>query len=204
MKEALIQRFGSDRVQTVPVGENECPLLLVDIDARTPVKVLMTNGLSNYTMPVSEKELGFEHNELFFCLPSYWELDERDNPRMNWVFEWIQRLTAYVQENNTWFGHGHTMPCGKEMRALSDTMKQNHFLLMRPLFLEDELCAMKLEGKTVYFLAIVPVFESELNYKMGKGTKKFLEKFIRAGNTEKLDDFRVPTKLSRLHFQRRY
>lgn len=203
VKEALINRFGSDRVQSIPVGENECPLLLLEIQARTSVRVLMTNGLSNYKMPVAEKEIGFEHNELYFCLPTYWELDDLDNPRMNWVFEWIQRLAAYVQEKNTWFAHGHTMPCGKEKQPLSETMKQNNFLLIRPLFLEDQLKAIKLDDKTVHFLAIVPIFESELSYKMGKGTFKFIEKFARQGNSEKLDDFRAPTNLSRLSMFRR-
>lgn len=203
MKDALIQRFGAHRVSEVPVEPGEMPLLLLDLEARTPVTVLVTNGLREYKMPVPETEAGLEYNELYFCLPTYWEWEDRDNPQMNWIFHWIQRLAKYVQENTTWFGHGHTMPCGKEMKPLSATMKQNNFLLMNPVFLEAELAPLMVEGKEVHFLAIVPIFESELSYKLGQGTRKFIDKFIRSSHSEKLDDFRLPTKTSRLSFLRR-
>ena len=167
------------------------PLLLMDIEARTKVQVLMTNGLSDYQMPVPEKEAGKEFRELYFCLPNYWDIDDMDNPRMNWVFPWIQRLSQYVIEKETWFGNGHTMPCGKEKQQLSPTMKQDHFMLLEPALLETELAPLNVDGKTIHFLAIIPIFEAELNYKLSKGTKKFSQKFFRAGNNEKLDDFRV-------------
>lgn len=191
MKKALENRFGKDNIRELSVGEGEMPLFLIDIDARTKFQVLMTSGLSDYEMPVPEKEIGKEFRELYFCLPNYWEIDETDNPRMNWVFYWIQRLSKYVVEKETWFGNGHTMPCGKEKQPLSDSMKQDHFILLDPIILENELAPLEVDGKTIHFLSIVPIFEAELNYKLAKGTKKFRNKFIRAGNNEKLDDFRV-------------
>ncbi len=193
MKDALIQKFGLDAVRELPVREGEVPLLLLEINARTKVSVLVTNGLRNYKMPVPEKETGKEYNELYFCLPSYWEIDDRDNPKMNWVFHWIQRLSRYVQEKETWFGHGHTMPAGKEKQAISGTMRENHFMLSKPLLLEDELEPMEIDGKKVHFLAIIPIYEDECTYKLSRGTKKFVAKFTRKGNSENLDDFRVST-----------
>ena len=109
---------------------------------------------------------------------------------MNWIFEWIQRLSKYVQEKESWFGNGHTMPCGKELKPLSATMKQDHFILLRPLLLEMQMEEILVDGKTVHFLAIVPLFIDELDYKMGKGTQKLITKFINKGVSEKLDDFR--------------
>lgn len=190
MKEQLIKRFGAERVLDVPVMEGEIPLLIINIELNSPVIVLCTNGLSNYKMPVPEAELGKEFNELFFCLPSYWEWEDLNNPQMNWVFHWIQRLAKYVVENKTWFGHGHTMPCGKEMKPLSETMKQNHFILINPIFLEEAMAPVSVDGHLVHFLAIVPIFGDEMDYKQGKGTLKFLRKLISKGVTEKLDDFR--------------
>lgn len=190
MKDKLIERFGEHRVLEVPVNEGEIPLLILDLELKSPVNVLVTNGLRNYEMPVPEKMKGREFNELYFCLPSYWEWEDRQNPNTNWVFPWIQRLAKYVVENKTWFGHGHTMPCGKEMQSLSDTMKQNHFFLSDPMILKDELAPIEVDGKMVHFLGIIPIFEDEMDYKQGKGTFKFLQKLANAGITEKLDDFR--------------
>ena len=190
MKSELIKRFGEERVVDLPVEEGEMPLLMLDLESKTPVQVLMTNGLSNYKMPVHEKEVGKEYNELCFCLPGYWEWEDRSNPNTSWIFPWIQRLAKYVQENNTWFGHGHTMPCGKEMQPLSPTMKQNHFILVNPMLLEREMAPVQTDGKEVNFLFIVPIFGDEMDYKQGKGTQKLLTKFINKGITEELDDFR--------------
>jgi hypothetical protein len=190
VKDQLIKRFGEHRVSEVKVEEGEMPLLLLDLELKSPVTVLVTNGLSNIKMPVPEKETGKEYNELFFCLPSYWNWSDLENPKMNWVFLWIQRLAKHVQEKNTWFGHGHTMPCGAEMKSLSETMLQNHFILSNPILLENELSPIVLEDKTIHFLSIIPIFGDEMDYKQGKGTFKFMRKLINQGVTEKLDDFR--------------
>lgn len=187
---ALTQRFGEDRIKELPVGEGDLPLLLIEPETISRVSILVTNGLSSYRMPVPEKLDGREFNELFFCLPSYWELDDLDNPNMNWVFPWIQRLAKFVVDKKTWFGPGHTMPCGSDMQSLSPLMRQNHFFLTEPLLLKDELSPLKIGDKTVHFLGILPIFPDEMDYKQGKGTYKFLQKLSTHGVTEKLDDFR--------------
>ena len=57
MKDQLIKRFGEHRVSEVKVEEGEMPLLLLDLELKSPVTVLVTNGLSNIKMPVPEKEI---------------------------------------------------------------------------------------------------------------------------------------------------
>ena len=178
------------------------PLLMIDLDVGSQVRVLVTNGLQNYKMPVPEAEVGKEFNELYFCLPSYWEPEAYDNPRMNWIYYWIQRLAKYVQEKEMWFGHGHTMPCGKDAEPLSETMKQNYFMLTDPMLLEKALEPIRIGDKEVRFLAIVPIFEKEFQYKHGKTTRKLLQKFDANRVDEKLDDFRESVMRSRL-FRRR-
>ena len=202
MKEELIKRFGEGRVLDIPVKDGEIPLLVIDLELKSPVTVLVTNGLSDYRMPVHEKEEGREYNELYFCLPSYWEWEDRTNPRMNWVFEWIQRLAKYVIKNETWFGHGHTMPCGTEMQSLSESMKQNHFFLSNPMHLENEMEPIISNGKRIFFLAIIPIFEDEMDYKQGRGTFKFVQKLLNKGITEQLDDFRITSLKSKWRLRR--
>lgn len=193
MKEELAKRFGAHRVMDVPTTEGEVPLIMLDLELRSPVSVLMTNGLSDYKMPVPENTDENEYNELYFCLPSYWEWEDMENPRTNWVFSWIQRLAKHVVENKTWFGHGHTMPCGAEMEPLSDTMQQNHFILSNPRLLEMELMPVTVDGREINFLGIIPIFPDEMDYKQGRGTFKLMQKFSNKGVTEQLDDFRATT-----------
>lgn len=196
IQEALGQRFGKEKIRLFPgqerIGTEKYPVEILEIklQLRSQITLLMTSGLSAYRMPVSTKYEGREHNELLFCLPSYWDLDDPNNEQCAWVVDWIKRLANFVLEKETWFGAGHTIPCGNPNVALSSTMKQNYFFLIDPIFLEKELQPLELDGKTVHFLAIVPIFPDEFDYKMGKGTYKLLKKMEIHQVTELLDDYR--------------
>lgn len=187
LHQGLAKRFGDHRVHAIPVEDGELELLLLDLELNTPVSILMTNGLSSKAMTVPEKVQDRQYIELYFCLPSYWEWEDRSNANTNWVFTWIQRLAKHLLENETWFGDGHTIDCRQE---LSSTMKQNHFFLSDPILLEQELAPLQLEDKEVHFTAIIPIFPDEMDYKQGKGTLKFKRKLIQQGISEKLDDYR--------------
>lgn len=173
--------------------DTDIDLLLISTVKRSPIQVLLTNGLSEYEQPIPEKFSTLKHIELFFCLPSYWDLNDEANPSMNWVKPWIQKLAKHLIEKQTWYGVGHTFPNGHPVEAISPTMKQKYFLLNTPTYLVDEFKPLDMDGKTVEFLAIVPIFEDELDYKMGKGTYKLQKKFLDKNITELLDDYRMST-----------
>ncbi|MEN9302546.1 MAG: hypothetical protein RL264_975 [Bacteroidota bacterium] len=149
--------------------------------------VVMTVGLSDFFMNVHPKHEGEERNELYFLLPTYFDIKQ---PKTSWVFEWLGRLSTYVQEKNTWFGHGHTLPCGKNMDPISENLSQNHLFLSRPMALSKELTSIFLEDKRVYFLSVIPIFPDEMDYKQGKGTLSLVKKFETHGVTELVDEYR--------------
>jgi hypothetical protein len=194
---ALEERFGAHRVAAIPAAPNELPLIALDIESRSQVTVITTNGLADYKMPVPEKLAGREYNELCFCLPSYWEWENVDNPSMNWIFPWIQKMAKHVVEKNTWFGPGHTIPNGMEALPLSPTMQQNYFLISDPILLEQELAPITVGEKNIHFLTIIPIFEDEMDMKAEKGSAKFFKKFMENGGTEILDDYRKSTLKSK-------
>jgi hypothetical protein len=200
LKEELIKRFGESKVTEIQfsnpkkkeefAGIEKYSFLALEIQKRSKIKVLMTNGLSDYKMPVLEKFLGREFNELYFCLPSYWDLDDHSNENMNWVFEILYKLHKHVIEKETWFGLGHTIPFKNPIEAISATMNQKYFFYADPIFLKDELQTLKVGDKNIHFLSIIPIFEDEFDYKIGKGTYKFQKKMAEKDVSELLDDFR--------------
>ncbi|MBM3419378.1 MAG: suppressor of fused domain protein [Bacteroidetes bacterium] len=194
--EVLVKRLGNPE----KIEFNGEELLLFKSKEQPLSSILMTYGLSDSAMNAHKKHLDEVHKELYFMLPSYWEVKELDNPKFNWVFHWLIHLKKYVLANNTWFGHGHTMPCGKDMKALSETMLQNHFILSRPIALSNDLAPIQLNNREVGFLAIIPIFGDEMDYKQGKGTVKFFHKFQSAKITEKLDDFRKTSLRAKWRF----
>lgn len=190
LQQTLINRFGEHRVLEIQTLEGEMPLLALDLEVRSQVTVICTNGLSNYEMPVPEKMSERKFNELCFCLPSYWEWENMEDPRMNWIFPWIQKLAKHVVEKNTWYGHGHTFASGPDLGPLSPTMLQNHLMLSEPMLLEEQLRPIKIGNKNVYFLTIIPIFSDEMDFKQSKGTYKLIQKMRDKGVDELLDDFR--------------
>lgn len=184
----LSKRIGAHRIQEL--NHFDFPLLLLDVEWKGKLQVLMTNGLSDKVMNTPDSEVENNRIELYFCLPSYWDIHDLENENMNWVFHWISRLANYLKNNDTWLGHGHTMQCGAEMKSLSPTMRQNHFILSNPILLEEVLAPIEIQNQTVRFISIIPIFEDEMDYKQGKGTFKFMQKLANKGVTEKLDDFR--------------
>lgn len=195
--QALKARFGDSNVSTI---HNDSGTFLLITSSDFSGTLLMTSDFSTFKMNVHEKHVGEEFAELYFYLPNYWVINDLDNPTMNWVFPWLKRIKEYVQKNNTWLGNGHTMPCGKEMNSLSPTMTQNHFIVSKPIVCEKQLQPLVIEGKTIFFLAIIPLFPDEMDYKQGKGTAKLFDKFRHQGVTEKLDDYRKSVLKSKWKF----
>ena len=198
LKNALQNHFGEHRVVDVPGQEGDFPLLAINIESKgQQVTLIMTNGLSEKTMIVPEKVKERKHIELFFALPSYWEWDELENPKRNWIFTWIQKLAKHLMSSEEiWFGYGHTFSNKiktddvSDFQPLSPTMKQQHLILLDPIELEYELQKMKIDDKEVYFQAIVPIYSDELDYKQGNSARKLVRKMMNSGVSEILDDFR--------------
>lgn len=201
LHEALIDRLGEHRVHTMknPVHPDQ-ELFVLYLELAVPVTVIMTSNLSEYKMPVSEKWKGREFNEIFFALPAYWELEDKENETLTALFDWIYRLQDFVMSKETWFGPGHSIPCGNPSGPISNLLKQDNFILLNPMFMEDIFQPLSLGNKLVHLLAIVPVFSDELEYKMVKGTHKFVRKFYQKKFDERIDEFRKSMMNSRFKF----
>lgn len=194
LKKVLENKFGEHRVHDFPLkSEEHIELLEINLELRSPTTLLMTNGLSNYNMPVPEKFKDYKNIELYFCLPSYWEV-HKDDEKFNWPYTQIQKLATHLLDKQTWYGAGHTFSNGNPPEAFSETMKQNYLLLAAPIMLEEHLQPVIINNKEVHFLAIVPIYEDEFEYKMGKGYFKFIRKYRAKNNDELLDDFRLSVR----------
>jgi hypothetical protein len=190
--QSLESRFGAHRVKTMnnPLHPDQ-ELLVLLLELEVPITVVCT---------VLEKWVGREFNEIYFCLPTYWDFEDFTNPNFSWVYDWIYKLERFVRDKNTWYGPGHTIPTANPEVPISNLMKQEFFMFLDPILLQRELAPINLPGKTIQFLSIVPIFGDELDFKMGKGTQKFIRKFIQRNNDEKLNDYRHSILDSRLKF----
>lgn len=201
--QALSDKFGAHRIEIKPNPLHPSQTIcFIYLELSVPLTIITTVGLSEYIMPVLDKWKGREHNELFFALPTYWDLEDINNPNFSWVYDWLFRLETFVREKNTWYGPGHTIPTANPPVTISNLMKQEYFIFLDPIFTAETLQPIQLSNKTVYFLAIVPIFGDELDYKMGKGTQKFVKRLQQRNMDERIDDYRHTALRSRLRFYR--
>ena len=189
LSNALTIRFNSSKIRTIPkTNGDDFSLIAIELNLRSPLTLIMTDGLRAYEQPVDETKNGQKFIELFFCLPSYWDLDE---PTDQWVIEWLQKLSKHLVRKKTWYGEGHTFPNGNPIHQISEKMQQKYFLLSEPIYITDLKNALEVEGKNVNFLSIIPIFEDEFDYKIGKGNYKLMKKMKDKGINEVLDHFRM-------------
>ena len=197
----LEERFGAHRVQLIPAENgDEIDLIRLELEVRFPVTVIMTYGLSNFRMEVPEKWEGRNYNEIYFCLPSYWDWNALSDEAFSWPFTWIQKLAKHVVDKNTWYSPGHTFANGNPPQPLSSKMKPNHLILVDPILLEDYLQPIETPDKTIHFLGITPLYENEFDSKMHRGYYKFIRKYRGANGTELIDDFRQSILKKRFRF----
>lgn len=206
LKKALQQKFGEARVTDIESLEDDyIDLIKIDIQTHLSLRVIMTHGMSDYKMPIPEHLDTVKdkvYNEIFFCIPEYWDLEDKDNPNMNWPREVLQKMAKNVIENNTWYGPGHTIANGNPSKPISSTMKQEYFLLTTPIHLEDYLQPLEIGDKTINFLAIIPLFDEEYNQLIYRAYPKWIRRYRSRNHDEILDDFRVSMKNSRWSFRR--
>jgi hypothetical protein len=190
VEENLIQVFGASQVARVYNIDDTVSVFAIDFSVTKRVKLLMTCGLSAHQMNMPDHLKSQKSCEIYFCVPSYWELLNDLNSEGNWVINWLKLIVNYIKLNDTWVGAGHTLKCGADKLPLSPTMKQEYFVFSTPILLIDEFTEIKKMKGDINFFSIIPLFEKEFHYKQRRGIKKFHKKMIAVGMSEKLDEFR--------------
>ena len=156
-----------------------------------PYTLVFTDGLSQIPQAVSEKHEEFKYIELYFCLPDYWKIDE-NTAEFNWPIKWLNKLAELPQKNGSWFGPGDTIPAGNPPKALSEKLAQNHFILAEPMLFKNELTSVQNNNKSIKYLAVVPIYQKEVDYKLRNSAKVFMAKYQLNKHNELVDNYREP------------
>lgn len=165
------EQYGFD-IKLIPLKEAKC-------------QILFTEGVSDFEQKVKEGYEEFQRIELYFCLPDYWKINEQ-----NWPVKWLNLLAQVPQKNNTWFGPGDTIPAGNPPEILSDRFPANHFMLSESIQLAEEMEAIQKEME-VQFLAVIPICQKEIDYKLANSATVLLARLKHKGFSEKVDMFRT-------------
>lgn len=159
-------------------------------DETSGTQLIFTEGCARREQEVNgEENLDLKHIELYIHLPDYINIK-----LVNWPIDWMSRIARVPQKNKTWFGYGDTLPAGNPPENITNDFQANHFILSKPIGLSETLK----QTISFKFLAIIPIFQTEFDYKMRNSHTVLFEKMEKKGVTELIDLYRSSTCRKRL------
>jgi hypothetical protein len=161
---------------------------------------LVTSGMSDLPMkaPEAAPDGGdMQFAEIVISLPRDWFTaddsgmisdDQLQDAQKFWPIRLIKFLGRLPHDYDTWLWAGHSVPNYDPAEPYADNTAMSGVVLLPPItWAEDKWAMRRKDGNLVIFLAAVPVYEDEMDYKLDYGIEALAEKFDAAGVTETLD-----------------
>ncbi len=162
--------------------------------------ILYTKGMSaiNQHELAGKSEQIHAFVELYFLLPSYWDINKANQ---KWPLDVFKRLINAQVDKSTWFGPGDTLTAHSKVKAgkndqdtieasINTLFKQNHFILTEPITAESMLSNISLKKEPVNWLAIVPIYQKEFDYKNSRSALELMLAFEKKQISELIDEHR--------------
>jgi hypothetical protein len=193
---ALIDRHITRYIGSIEWVHHELASDLVHIDihvinpthSRNYYK-LVTSGMSDLPMHVPDGAKHLQYAELMLCLPPNWPLTNAalEDPNNYWPMRWLRLLARFPHQYETWFGVGHTIPNGNPAQPLSDQTSLCGMIFAKPALFKDQFAQLTVNAqKTIHFLSVIPVYQSEIALKLDNGANALFERFAANNVTELL------------------
>jgi Suppressor of fused protein (SUFU) len=134
--------------------------------------------------------------EVVAILPKGWPLSKADwqDERNYWPIRLLKTLARYPHERGTWLGYGHSLANGEseaDTKPYAEGTALCATVLLPPMSLGEAAWSFKrADGKPVYFWAVVPLYLSEMKYKIEQGADALMDLFDRHGVTDRIDPLR--------------
>lgn len=169
------------------------PTVHVDVHLVPPTRdrnfnILVTSGMSDKPMNSPFPEARYA--EVVALLPPHWKLDQASFEDENnyWPIRQLKFLARFPHEFNTWVWATHTIPNGDPPKRFAPNTNLSCILLYYPISLPEGFHTLRInEEKKISFLALIPIFKDEMEFKLTKGMDALIEKLDAKGLTEVID-----------------
>src|SRR5262245_14366540 len=165
----------------------------IQATAPRPFHLLVTSGMSDRPMKVPAELAAPRHIELVATLPERWAIGDeafRDE-KWHWPIRELKTLARFPHKYDTWLGEGHTVTNDDPPQPLGPGTRLCGAILLRPQHVPEAFHELRLgDGRTIRFLAVVPVHDEEMALKTRSGTEALLERFRKAGVTDVIEPTR--------------
>ncbi|MES2658459.1 MAG: suppressor of fused domain protein [Verrucomicrobiota bacterium] len=156
---------------------------------------LVTSGMSDIPMNAPAGAEDWRFSELMIRLPADWKLsDEAFQQEENyWPVRALKFLARFPHEYETWLSYGHTIPNGNPPEPFAAGLPFMGMILSPPLVGGEDLATLRLaDGTQVHFWSLIPLYASEMEFKLKHGADALLDRLIEAGHSDLFDPKRPP------------
>lgn len=164
---------------------------------------LVTSGMSDMAMSPPEEYAEYVYAELMMCLPPDWPFNEEGSGELEvyWPVELLKFLARFPHEFETWFAESHTVPNGESFERYASNTDFCAILFANPKTTPAEFAQLQVdENKTINFLAVIPLYLTEIKLALKDGSDALFELLEANGVTEVLDLNRKNVVKKRLGF----
>ncbi|MDO4435023.1 MAG: suppressor of fused domain protein [Cardiobacteriaceae bacterium] len=158
------------------------------IDEQHAYQLLFTSGMSSQAMQVPSGLANPEQHqyaELMLCLPKSFDLNHEAH---QWAGQWLSILAHLPFQHQQWLTAGHSIPLN---RPLENTDFIG-FLIAPPLGLPRALHHLNHDGVHINLYAMIPLYESELEFLKTQGIEALIPHINEAHLTAVFDPKRAP------------
>ena len=156
---------------------------------------LVSSGMSDIPMNTPEGAEDWRFAELMIRLPEGWPLDQESfNDEANyWPIRWLKQLSRFPHELETWLSYGHSIPNGEPPDAFAPGVPFSGIVLSPPWIGGEEFATLTLkDGTPVHFWSLIPLYASEIEFKLAHGSDAFFDRYAAAGHSDLVDIRRPP------------
>lgn len=160
-----------------------------------PFHTLVTSGMAEKAMATPAGAEAFSLAELVVLLPPDWPLEReafRDE-RNYWPIRELKSLARMPHVYSSWLWWGHSAQNGSAGEPYAPNTRLNASVLLDPLSLPEDFGSLQYSAGPIRFLAVVPIYPEELQFKPRSGVEPLLDRFDRAHVTDVIDPARTNT-----------
>ncbi|HDS1677602.1 suppressor of fused domain protein [Stenotrophomonas maltophilia] len=155
---------------------------VVPANEQFPYLRLVTSGMSDLPMTVpAEVDADVPcYMELMVTLPADWPIsqDAFEDERNYWPVRLLKGMARLPHEYDTWLGFGHTIPNGHPSEPYAPGVGFDGAIVLPPVTTPEDFAELVLEdGKTIAFMALMPLYPEEMDLKLKKGAEALLDRF---------------------------
>jgi hypothetical protein len=143
---------------------------------------LVTSGMSDLPMGVPDGSGAPKYLELQITLPGTWRLDEASmkDEQWYWPVRLLKTLARLPHKYQTWLGYGHSMPNGDPPQPYAPNTALCGAVILPSLTVPEGFRTLRIsDDKVIHFMAAVPVYRGEMDFKLRSGCDALTERFDR-------------------------